>query len=317
MIFDNLKNIIKEKFNKPDKKEWLDKLVENLEAQSLDEVNLRFKIMGLKSKGFVIKIEGLYAFVSFYHMPWKYSDVNYWTPIAPKLIGKVFYCKVHSIKKDPLLSIVVNGEIPQFKNMELQIGERYKGIIIEKIKGGLLVETGYHFDWKCGSFVGFLHQSKFEFAKSYLSCSVGDEIEVVYQGLNEKGQLVYTQTGEVFDWKNEIPQRLVGQAVLVHVVREEIEEGTKFFRKLLVNGKYNGRIVAEKNDSFFKSKNKAKSAENNLKNGEIIHCEVIGFEEKVRILLLKWMAELDSELIENGFAAYNERAKGTGKAKDK
>ena len=305
MILDNLKNIIKGKFGKPDKKVWLDKLVENLEVQSLENASLPFKIIELKSTGFVIKISGLYAFISFHHMPWKYNNVNYWTPISPKLIGKVFYCKVHSIKKDPLLSIIVNGEIPQFKNIELSIGEKYKGIILEKRKSGLLVEIGYHFDWKGGSFVGFLHKSQFDFAELYSGCSAGDEIEILYHGLNETGQLVFSQTGEIFDWINEIPQNLVGQAVLVRVVREEVEKGAKFFNKFLVNGKYRGRIVIEEKDFFFGSKKKAKKAKNNLKDGEIIHCEVIGFVEKKQILNLKWMAELDSEIIENGFAAYS------------
>ena len=318
MILDNLKNIIKGTFSKPDqqpdqpeqpdkpdKKEWFGKLVENLEDQSLKNETLPFKIIALKSTGFAVKVSGLYAFISFKHMPWENNNVDYWTSIAPKLIDKVFYCNVYSIKKDPSLSIIVNGEVHQFKKTELRVGRKYKGIIIKKVKSGVLVEIGHHFNWRCGSFVGFLHISQFNSAELYASCSAGDEIEILYQGLNEKGQLVYTQTGEVFEWINGIPQSLVGQIVLVHVVRKNVENGAKFLVKLLVNGKYKGKMMIEKKDPIFGSKKKAKQAKNNLKDGDIIHCEVIGFVDKKQTLMLKWITELDSEIIDNGFVAHH------------
>ncbi|MCL1932668.1 MAG: hypothetical protein FWF53_02480 [Candidatus Azobacteroides sp.] len=197
MIWSNLKNIIKRKFGKPDKKEWLDKLVENLENQRVKNKNLPFKIADIKDRGFVVKVSGLYAFISFYHMPWKYSNINYWTAIFPKLIGKIFYCRVYSIKKDPILSIIIDGRIPQFKKPELTIGKNYKGIITEKSKYGIFIDIGYHFDWRCGSFVGLLHKSQFDSMQLFSDCSVGDEIEILYQGLNEKGQLVFSQIGEM------------------------------------------------------------------------------------------------------------------------
>jgi len=295
MIWDCLKNIIRKKISKPDKKEWLDKLVENLEIQSLKNVNLPFKIIELKDTGFVVKVSGLFAFVSFNHMPWKCKKNNYWTSISPKLIGKVFYGKIYSIKKSPSLSITVNGEIPQFKKIELLIGENYKGIIIEKLRNGIFVEIGYHFKWRYGSFVGYLHKLAFDSLDFFSTCSVGDEIEIYYQGVNEKGVLIYYQTSEIIDWNNEIPQSLIGQIVLAHVVREDIEKETMF----LVNGKYKGRIILQKNDSFFGSKQRAQKVKNKLENGEVIHCEVIGFWEKRRILKLKWVAELDAEILDS------------------
>ena len=284
MIWDRIKNIIKKKLNKPNKEEWFGKLVKNLETQILEDSNLPFKIIELKKTGFAVKVSGLYAFAPFDNMPWKYSKTSNWASIAPKLIDKVFFCKIHSMQKDPLL-IIVNGEIPQFKKTELRIGEQYRGIIIGKIKGGILIEIGYHFNWRCGSFIGFLHKSQFDPEELFSICSVGDEINVFYQGLNEKGQLVYTQIGEIFDWNNEIPQGLVGQIVLVHVVREG-KKGTKF----LVEGKYTGK--------FFLVKKGTQHKIQNLKNGEIIRCKVEHFSTKKRTLYLQLITELDSEIIE-------------------
>ena len=290
MIWNKLKNIIKEVFGKSDKKEYLEKCVENLETRSLEDVNLPFKIIKLKNTGFVVKVSGLYAFIAFNHMPWEYNKINYWISISPKLIGKIFYCKIHSIKKEPSLSIIINGKIPQFKKTELIIGESYSGIILTKVSSGILIDIGYHFDWKCGSFVGFLHKLQIDSLKLLSSCSVGDEIEIVYQGLNENGHSLNFQTREIFDWSNGIPQGLLGQVVLVHVVREGNEKEIN----LLVNGKYRGRMIYK-----FGSKQTIRKIKNNLKDGEIIHCEVIDFNEKGRILKLKWAVELDMELFEN------------------
>lgn len=300
MNWDNLKNSIRKTFCKLDrekgldKKARLDKLVENLEMQWLQDANLPFKIMELKSTGFVIKVSGLYGFISFFHMPWKYSNVNYWTSISHKLIGKVFFCKIHSIAKAPLLSIIVNGEIPQFKKIELLTGENYRGIIIEKGERGVFIEIGYHFDWKHGSFVGYMNKSNFDSLQLFSLCSVGDEIEIFYQGVNKDGRFIYSQTNEMVDWNNQIPQSLVGQIVLVHVVRE-----TEDMIKFLVEGKYNGKIYLEKNDTFFGSKQRARKIKNTLKGGDIIHCEVFGFREQPRILKLKWIAELDANIFDS------------------
>ena len=313
MTLENIKNIIKEIFVKPDKKEWFDKHIENLEAQSLEDINLPFKIIELKKTGFLVKVSGLYAFVSFNSMPWKYSKFSYWTSIAPKLIGKIFFCRIHSIKKEAL-SIIINGEIPQFKKTEILIGENYRGIIIEKIRSGIIIEIGYHFNWRCGSFVGFLHKSQFNSVELFSSCSVGDEIEILYCGLNEKGQLVYSQIKEVCDWINDIPQDIVGQIVLVHVVRESFEEEAKF----LVSGKYNGKIILQKSDSFPGGEKKVRKIISKLKDGEIIHCEVIGIMGTKRILNLKWIAELDLKIIENYFSQDESvKTKNKSKGRDK
>jgi len=291
-IITKIENILKGDQNKPDKKEWLDKLVENLEAKSLEDINLPFKIVKTKKTGFLVKVSGLYAFISFNNMPWKYNRDNLWTAIAPKLIGKIFFCKIHSITKEPLLSIIINGEVPQFKKTELLIGRKYKGIILNKTGTGILVDIGYHFNWKYGSFVGFLSKSQFNSAKLFLNCSVGDEIVVFYQGADENWQFLFTQNSEIFDWEEGIPQSLVGQKVVVLIVKEEKKE-----IKFLVEWRYNGKLIFQKNDPFFGGKKSVRKIKNNLKDGDIIHCEVIGFSEEKKILELKWIADLDSEII--------------------
>ena len=310
MIWSKLKNIIKRKFSKSnknnkldnndanvkkDKSVKLDKLVENLEKQRLENATLPFKIISLKDNGFVVKVSELYAFVSFYYMPWEYVNTNCWIAVAPKLIGKVFYCKIHDIQKKPTsLLIIVNGKIPQFKRIKLKVRREYRGVIIKKLNFGILVDIGCHFRWNRGSFVGLLHASQFDSTRLFANCSEGDEIRVCYQGLNEKGQMLFCQNGEIFDWNNRIPQGFVGQTVLVAVVREHEEEEPSF----LVDGKYTGKIAYEKNDCFFGSTTRIVDAKYRLKDGDIIHCKVTGFNSRKRTLKLNWITELDLGIVE-------------------
>jgi ribosomal protein S1 len=289
MIWDKIKNIIHSKFGKSDKHNWREKQIEDLETKQSENVNLPFKIVDLKSKGFLVKVSGLYAFIGFYYMPWEYSDINYWITVFPSLIGKVFFCRIHHIKKDPVLSIIVDGTIHQFKYIELLIGKDYRGIILKKVKNGLFIDIGFHFDWRYGSFVGFLPKSDFSSKYVFSTCKIGDEIELSYCGVDESGQFFHFQTREASDWDNGIPQRLLGQIVLVHVVREEDNP----VARLLVNGKYSGSMVYDYGSRISKRKIK-----NTLKDGEIIHCEVVGSIIEKRILKLRWVTELDATLFE-------------------
>jgi len=299
MIWDNLINGIKGLFSRPEKKEWLEKLVETLENKKKDNISLPFKIVDIKERGFTVKVSGLYAFIAFNHMPWKYNDIEYWIAIQPKLTNKSFFCKIHKISKDPL-SIIINGEIPQFKKVELEIGNEYNGLIIKKSNYGVFVDIGYNFDWKCGSYIGLLHMSQFEKKELFLNCSIGDEITIIHQGSNENGQLVFSQDNQINDWNNKKPQKFLGQIVLVRITRTE-ENNLSF----IVDGKYNGRITNSKVDYPPAIRRKFKEAKNNLKDGETINCEVISCDENRRVLNLKWLIEFDTHLgmrntIENG-----------------
>jgi hypothetical protein len=284
MIWDKIKNIIESKLGKPDKKDWFEKLIEDLETKQSKNVNLPFKIVDLKNKGFLVKVSGLYAFIGFYYMPWEYSDINFWINVFPSLKEKIFYCRIYQIKKDPLLSIIIDAKIPQFKNMELVIGKDYRGIILKKASYGLFIDLGFHFDWKCGSFVGFLHKSYFSSKSLFATYKIGDEIELSYYGMDEGSHFLHFKTREASDWDNGIPQGLLGQIVLVHVVQEEDNLVTRF----LVNGIYKGSLVYEIGGKL--SKRKIKKI---IKNRETIHCEVVDSIIEKRILKLKWHSELD------------------------
>ena len=86
-------------------------------------------------------------------------------------------------------------------------------------------------------------------------------------------------------------QELLGQIVWTQVAREPGESEIKY----LVKGKYNGKITTKYH--LPKYREKIARAMNGLKNGKIINCEVKGFNNKKEILELKWMIELDTEIV--------------------
>lgn len=292
MIPNNLIIKIKALFSEPEKKEWLDKLVENVENKRLEGIIVPFKLTAIKDKGFVVKVSGLYGFITFDFMPWKYNDVESWFAVSPQLIDKTFFCKIHQIKKDPL-SIIINGQFNHFKKPELMVGEKYTGLIIKQTIYGVFVDVGYHFNWKCGSLVGLLHMTQFGFNQSISKWTLGDAIEITHLGLNKKGQLAFSQNAEILDWNSGIPQGLLGQIVWAEVVKKTGQKGIVF----LVNGKYKGQISLSKKIYRPEYRTIINDARKTLNDGEIIHCEVTGFDEKNRLLGLKWRIELDREVI--------------------
>lgn len=291
MIFDKIVQITKEIFCQPEKKEWLDVLVKKAEKLKAENQSIPFKIVGVKETGLVIKVSGLYGFITFEYMPWKYPDIDCWKAVSPKLIDRIFFCKIHRISKDPI-SIIVGGEIPQFRKIELVIGEKYTGIIIRKSTYGFFVDIGYQFGWKCGSFVGLLHKSQFGPDQSILNKLPGDEIQLTYQGLNKDKQLILGADTEKIEWNLGKPQQLIGQVVWVQVVKKPEGKGIEF----LAEGKYRGKIVVRKKDYPTYYRTKIKQARVKLTDGSRIDCMVTGVNNKTRFLEFKWIMDFDLDM---------------------
>ena len=162
-----------------DSKKYISKLYDNIEKQKEENNSLSFVIKDIKEKGFVVKVGGLFGYISFNHMPWQYRNREAWDAVFPFIDGKVFFCKIYSVTKEDH-SIILDGDIPQFKKTELIENEKYKGIIINKTIYGVFVDIGYNFNWKCGSFVGLLHKSNFESDESFDKIKIGQSIDVFF-----------------------------------------------------------------------------------------------------------------------------------------
>jgi ribosomal protein S1 len=292
MNFDFLINGIKEKLGISDKNDWISERLNEIEIHRDNFETLPFKIVELKEFGFLTKLKGLYSYISFYHMSWKYFDNESWTAIAPNLIDKTFFCKIHKIDKDPI-AIILNGELPQFKKAELIIGEEYKGLIIKITDYGLFIDIGFHFNWKCGSITGLLHKSQFTANEKIGDYELGQEITTVYQEINKNGQPVFSNDREKIDWQIGKPQELVGQTIWAKVIRQPDSKTVN----LLVKGKYKSILTIDKQAYAPKHRKKLKKAKNQLKHGEIVNCEVLGFNKTNRTLKVNWITEIDTEIM--------------------
>jgi hypothetical protein len=171
-------------------KDFLNVLVAQLEDLIEQDNNLPFHIKQLKDNGFLIKVRGLLAFVSFDYMPWRYKNKENWKATFKSIKGKQFYGKVYQLQKDPLF-ILFNANIPQFKPVYLTEGEKYNGIIIEKTKKFLIIDFGDHFHWKSGSIIGKIHKFQFQLNEEFDNFQLGDTIQGFYYGIAKNKQRLF------------------------------------------------------------------------------------------------------------------------------
>ncbi|MCF8227254.1 MAG: hypothetical protein K9J30_15365 [Bacteroidales bacterium] len=273
-----------------DTNDWIHERLLEIEGHKVNGDTLPFKIIETKDAGFLAKVKGLYAYISFYHMPWKYYSINSWTAIAPSLTGKTFFCKIHKVDKDHK-AILLNGEFPQFRKAELTTGEEYTGLIIEITGSGLIIDIGSHFDWKYGSLTGFLHASKLADNRKTSDFNSGQKITVLYQEAHENGQLIFCADRERMDWQMGIPQGLVGQTMWAKVTRQP---GSKKV-EILVRGRYKSKLIVDKQTTTTQHKKKIKKLKNELADGDLINCGVTGFDKKGRTLMVDWSIDLDDD----------------------
>ena len=286
----NLLGYISKIFDKPQSKEWLDNLVNDLEEKQKEIKTLPCWITDIKDTGLIVKVSGLYAFMSFNHAPWSYYYSESWRAVFPKLANHKFYCQVYQITKKPI-SIIVSGDIPQFKQADIKTGEKYSGIVIAKRDFGVFIDIGYHYDWKCGSIVGLLFKEFFDKSLSFQNCKVGDEIVTTYIKTDDKGQLLFTNDPQKSDWYFDKPQDLVGQIVNVRICKTLENDKIEY----LVKDKYRGILNLRKEDYPTKYRKKIRQIIRILPDRTIINCEVTGFNNKNQTLDLFWITELDIE----------------------
>lgn len=277
----NIKNNIINIFKSKSDKKYLIKLVENLDSFQKENKNISFTITDVKEKGFIVKVGGLFAYASFYHMPWKYNSTEFWKAISKHLIGKKFYCSIYKIKREPL-SILINAESHQFKKIELTEDTEYGGIVINKAKYGIFVDIGHHFNWQYGSFVGLIHKSNIDNYEESGQITTGDEIKIVFNGYTEKGKLILSENKyHQKEWLTGKLNELIGT---IQEVKTIITEENK--KEYYIKDKYKTSIPITKT-IYPKYKTKAKSLIQNLTHNSVIKCEIIEINKQKRKFVSK------------------------------
>ncbi len=292
--FNHLLFWLKKRLGISDHKSYLLTLIENLERQKEENNALAFRIVSIKNKGFVVKVGGLFAYGSFDHMPWQYPSYEAWRAVFPYLTDRLFYCKIHTIRKEPLF-ILINGNIPQFKKPQLKQNDLYIGIILNKTNYGLFIDIGFHFGWEYGSLVGMLHISDVAERSLFEKAEAGNSREVLFLGSNDKEQLVFGDKSVPEEWFTGELEKRVGEMVWVKVTK--IKGKPPGFQ---VEGRYDATLPVLK--SIYPGRSgKVSQAIRNLEDEEIIRCEIVSVDSRNRSIHLKWVLdwEIDAKLARN------------------
>ena len=186
-----VKNIAEPQTDFEPSSEWINENLKKLEAYYWNFETVSFKIYRVKEKGFKVKVLGIYGYVNFDFMPWKYPTHDIWKSFSETLIGKVFYAKIHLLTKE-MNTFLLNASIPQFKRPIIEVDEKYKGIILHSTtKRVVLVDIGIHFEWKKGSFIGIVIDVYGDILNPN-RYKIGDELKVVYSGVNDHNMNFFT-----------------------------------------------------------------------------------------------------------------------------
>ena len=248
---------------------YLVDIIENLRLDISNDVSLYCRIVEPKEKGFLVKIKGLFAYLPYSQMPWFYSEIDCWHHIGKHLKDRVFKCSVESIQTNPQVAIKLNAKNHEFHNLNLDIGEKYIGIIIKKTAYGFLFDVGYQFKWSSGSCIGILHLKEIGDSDIYDYLNEGDEIVATYQGVHKNGKHVFGKELKNRDFISGEIDHLIGTIQEVQI-RVHDNEKKQFF----VLGNYPGRIPITK-AYYPKNKSLVKNFLQGLHDGDVIKCEIL------------------------------------------
>ena len=240
---------------------------------------IEFTIIEGRNKGFLVKVYGLQGYLPYDLMPWHYGSLSWWKHISHSFKGKVLNGYIAQLEEDPI-KIVLKTKKQSYTTPELQLGYKYKGIIIQKTAYGLFVELGIHYDWKYGSVVGLLHKSSFGELSSFVAVKEGQELPVTFHGYTTEGKIVLGGIKEKAKWATEEMEAFVGtrQPVKVLVIHH-----TKTF---FVNGIH--KALAPVTKLYYQEdKEKAKAYKDTLQDGQTILCEIVKISKKKDCFIIK------------------------------
>lgn len=271
--------------------DYLSDLFKNIENIQKQGKTVSFKIIDVKQNGFSIKVAGLFGYVSFAHMPWEYNHLYKWRLISKFLINKKYYCKIHSIKNK---SIVVDAKYHKIEPAILANEIEYKGIVLKKLKFGLLVDIGYDFNWEHGAIIGLIYTKKSEKLSFVKNIELGDIITTCFDGYRESNKIVLKN--------KEIEKERIEKEELFY----KFQQNTEDYRKRILVKEINGKKlfffdekpvqILKKNTHYKHLYNKQIVSKiiDNLNNDDFIECNIVSVKENYKITATLNVKKVDS-----------------------
>ena len=269
--------VIKEEKNR----DYLVDLLEKVNIIKEQNLITAFYTTKVWKQSFQAKTNGLYATIPFRAMPWQYEKNQYWHYVAPFLYKKVFVCTIEEIEGEKNI-IKLNAQKNIFKPAPLLVDKIYKGIIVEKSISYILIEIGVHFDWSYGSMVGLMHKTSFWDQENFEKVQAGEIINTTFHGFREENKIMLGDEIPNRDWINGKYDKYIGSTQLVKAHRT----GEKKVKFSLFEEQHNGRIPATKL-YYPKTKRQVKTHIENLQDGQIVECIIVGTEVKMACFILQ------------------------------
>jgi len=224
---------------------------------SKDEVT-RCRIVDVKEKGLMVKVENLYAYLPFQLTPWQYPNKDFWTTIKNSLKNRIFDCKIVSAEQleDGKFKIFVDATIHKFREFQLQKDVKLKGIVLKVTENGCFIDVGGHFAWKFGAIMGFLNKSKNYSDADTENYKEGQTIDVYFWGKSQRG------TDFVNKKFYDICKEYVGSRTSLRITKV----GQCY--KVFVEGKFDA-FCADKVTEHIVSQ---------LKDDDMMECEIVAYD---------------------------------------
>jgi len=192
---------------------------------------VEYKIYHFTKKGFYAECVGLFAFIPLGHMPWKYTQLVFWEIISPYIVSLVFTAKIYKFNPH-LLSITLNGTIPQFKKPIFKLYQFYLAIILDISKSIITLELGNYFNWTCGSILIEV-PSYLISKKEQSSLSPRTEISVIYLGTHQNQLLFGTKKQDEIILNKSLARLINNKISYLEELKNSIR--IKFIHKELVD----------------------------------------------------------------------------------
>lgn len=161
------------------------------QIQNINEF-VSFEPYEITEKGIIGKSMGIFAFIPFSYMPWRYYQLSHWNIIFNYLKSSTFKAAIIHINYK-ILSLKLDARNIKFESISLLKDQSYKAIILEINKDFYILDLALHFNWKYGKKIVYL--------KSYLVenklrdlLKKGDIISVIYFGINENAEVLIGKT---------------------------------------------------------------------------------------------------------------------------
>lgn len=149
-------------------------------------------IAGVCERGFRAKMGGLWVYIPYALMPWKYTKFETWKIVGQHMIGSEWLGNIESISYvKSLIAVQVHGN-SQIEKPRLIIQQKYRGVVLAKTEMYLLLDIGMHFKWEFGKMLVSLQRRSLLGTNVYNAAESGGILELRYWGLGAQNEPLFT-----------------------------------------------------------------------------------------------------------------------------